>query len=199
CHGPSQGNKITFTRPDTRVPEWKGIPEPDQAAHHAIAAYLGAYGPATPEVFNAWLLRGALKKTVVRRWFADLGDKLTKVDVEGADAYIRSEHADDLARIKPSKSGRLLGAFDQYVLGPGTKDRQILAPEHRAKVSKTAGWIAPIVVVSGRITGVWELTDNEVSVSFFPGATKPSAQTLETEVAQVARASGTDNLRLRVL
>jgi hypothetical protein len=29
--------------------------------------------------------------------------------------YILSEHADELARIKPSKSVRLLGAFDQYV------------------------------------------------------------------------------------
>lgn len=199
CHGPSQGNKITFTRPDTLIPEWKAIPEPDEAAPHAIAAYLGAYGPATPEIFNAWLLRGALKKPVVRRWFADLGDKLTKVDVEGEDAYILSEHADELARITPSESVRLLGAFDQYVLGPGTKDPQILAPAHRAKVSKAAGWIAPIVVVDGRITGVWELTDNEVSASFFPGAPKPSAKALETEVAHVARASGTNSLTLRVL
>ncbi|MGH3941772.1 MAG: hypothetical protein ACRDTG_24720 [Pseudonocardiaceae bacterium] len=44
-----------------------------------------------------------------------------------------------------------------------------------------------------------ELTDNEVSVSFFPGATKPSAQILEPEVAHIARTSGTTNPRLRVL
>ena len=79
--------------------------------------------------------------------------------------YILSEHADELARIKPSKSVRLLGAFDQYVLGPATKDPHTLAPAHRAKVSKAPGWIVPIVVVGGRITGVWELTDNEVRVS----------------------------------
>ncbi|MGQ0773747.1 MAG: hypothetical protein ACT4NY_04905 [Pseudonocardiales bacterium] len=85
------------------------------------------------------------------------------------------------------------------MLKPGTNDPQILAPAHRAKVSKVAGWIAPIVVVGGRITGVWELTDNEVSVSFFPGATKLSAKALETERAHVASASRTTSLRLRVL
>lgn len=198
CYGPSQGNKVTFTRPNTLIPEWKGIPDSDEAAPLVIAAYLGAYGPSTPEVFDAWLSRSALKKTTVRGWFAAMGDQLTKVDVEGEDACILSEHADDLARTKASRSVRLLGAFDQYVLGPGTKDRQILPTKHRAKVSKAAGWISPIVVVGGRITGVWELSDNQVSVSFFSGAPKPPSKDLEAEVAHVGRASGRDQLTLRL-
>ena len=198
CHGPSRGNKVTFTRPDTLIPGWKGIPDPDDAAPVAIAAYLGAYGPSTPEVFDAWLSRGALKKTTLRGWFAAMGDQLTTVDVEGHEAYILSEHVDDLARTRASRSVRLLGAFDQYVLGPGTTDPQLLPAEHRAKVSKTAGWISPIVVVGGRITGVWELTHNLVSVSFFPGAPRPTSKDLEVEVAHVCRASGRDQLTLRL-
>jgi hypothetical protein len=185
CHGPSQGNKITFTRPD-----WSAMPEPAEAAPAAIAAYLGAYGPATPEVFNAWLLRGALKKTTVRGWFTAVGDRLTRIDIDGQEAYLLSEHVDDLARTEPSPSVRLLGAFDQYVLGPGTGDTRILPAAHRAKVSKTAGWISPLVVVDGRITGVWELADDEVSVSFFPGTPKPSSSEVKAEVAHLVRAVG---------
>jgi hypothetical protein len=83
CHGPRQGNKVTFARPDTVIREWKGILDSEEAAPHAIAAYLGAYGPAASEAFNAWLIRGALKLTVLRRWIADMGDELTEVDVEG--------------------------------------------------------------------------------------------------------------------
>jgi hypothetical protein len=108
-----------------RRPSWVAAPA-------AIAAYLGAYGPSTPEVFDTWLLRNALKKATLRGWFAGMGDQLTKVDVEGQEAYILSEHADDLARTRASRSVRLLGAFDQYVLGPGTGDPQILPAEHRA-------------------------------------------------------------------
>jgi hypothetical protein len=197
CHGPSQGSKVTFTRPDA-LPGWKGVPEPDDAAPTAIAAYLGAYGPATPEVFDAWLSRSSLSKRVLRGWFAAMGDRLTTVEVGGQDAYILSEHADDLAAAEPSRSVRLLGGFDQYVLGPGTNDRQLLAAEHRDKVSKAAGWISPIVVSGGRITGVWELDGDEVVVSVFPGEDTPSTAEMEAEVAHVARATGKPELGLRL-
>jgi hypothetical protein len=197
CHGPSQGSKVTFTRPDM-LPGWTGVPEPDEAAPTAITAYLGAYGPATPEVFDAWLSRSSLRKRVLRDWFAAMGDRLTTVEVGEQDAYILSEHADDLAAAVPSRSVRLLGAFDQYVLGPGTNDRQILAAEHRDKVSKAAGWIAPIVVAGGRITGVWELDGNQVGVSVFPGEDTPSTAELEAEVAHLARATGKPELGLRL-
>jgi hypothetical protein len=195
CHGLSQGNKVTFTRPDT-LPGWKGIPEPDEAAPAAISAYLGAYGPATPEVFDAWLSRGSLRKGVLRGWFAAMGDRLTTVDVDGQDAHILSDHADDLAATGTSTSVRLLGAFDQYVLGPGTSDRPLLPAEHRDKVSKAAGWISPIVVVDGRIAGVWELDGGEVSVSLFGGADRPLMADLEAEVAHLAVATGTPGLGL---
>ena len=65
-------------------------------------------------------------------------------------------------------------------------------------MSKAAGWISPIVVVGGRITGVWKLADNHVSVSFFPGVAKPPSRDLEAEVAHVCRASGRDRLTLRL-
>jgi hypothetical protein len=197
CHGPSHGSKVTFTRPDT-LPGWKGLPEPDQAAPAAIAAYLGAYGPAAPAAFDAWLSRGSLRKGVLRGWSAAMGDRLTTADVDGHDAYVLAEHADDLAATKPSRSIRLLAGFDQYVLGPGTNDRQLLPAEHRDKVSKAAGWISPIVVVGGRITGVWELDGGAVSLSLFPGAEMPSTAELEAEVAHLARATGKDDLGVRL-
>lgn len=74
CHGPSQAGKVTFTRPDSLVSDWPGIPDPDETAPTAISAYLGAYGPSTPEVFDAWLSRGTLKKKTVRGWFATMED-----------------------------------------------------------------------------------------------------------------------------
>jgi hypothetical protein len=198
CHGPSQGSRVTFTRPSSALSGWTGIPEPEDAAPVAIAAYLGAYGPSTPEIFDAWLSRNALRKADVRRWFADLGDRLVEVDVGDRSAFLLAEHADDLAGTSETASVRLLGAFDQYVLGPGTKDQHLLAPEHRALVSRAAGWISPIVVVGGRITGVWELIDDTVSVSFLPGAAGVSEQDLGAELAHLRWATGQADLRLRL-
>jgi hypothetical protein len=69
-----------------------------------IAAYLGAYGPSTPETFDAWLTRGYLKKSTLRGWFAALGDQLTEIDVDGQVGYLLTEHADDLASTSRSTS-----------------------------------------------------------------------------------------------
>lgn len=197
CHAPGQGSRTVFARPADLVPHWRGLPEPDAAAPVVIAAYLGAHGPATPEAFDAWLTRNSLRKTLLRRWFEDMGEHLTRVEADGRSAYLLAEHADELADGTPSRSVRLLGAFDQYVLGPGTKDTWILPAEHRSRVSRRSGWISPVVVVGGRIRGVWELADDEVVVSLFPGAEPPPEEELAAEAAHLARISGRDGLRVR--
>jgi len=196
CHGPSRGNKVTFTHPTGGLSGWSGLPEPGDAAPSVIAAYLGAYGPSTPEVFGAWLYRSAIMRKTLRGWFAAMGDRLTTVDVDGQERSILAEHASELAETSASTSVRMLGAFDQYLLGPGTNDPELLPAVHRAKVSRAAGWISPAVVVGGRIAGVWELADDHVTVSIFPGSTKPAIEDLEAEVAHVEKASGQGPLSL---
>jgi hypothetical protein len=184
CHAP--GAKTAFTRPDTLSPDWRPLPDPDEAAPRAVAAYLSAYGPASPEAFSAWLLRGAHRKTVVRKWFADAG--LAVVDVEGRDLHLPADLVDDLAAAKPVRSVHLLGAFDQYILGPGTAAAEVLDPAHRARVSKAAGWIAPLLVHAGRVTGTWEATGDTLAVTPFPDAPTPPARALKTAVARLAAA-----------
>ncbi|MGW5107844.1 winged helix DNA-binding domain-containing protein [Nocardia sp. NPDC004123] len=189
CHGPSRGTSVTFTNPAHVIPGWSGIPDPDAAAPTIIRAYLGAYGPATPEIFNTWLTRGFLSKPTVRRWFSDLGNELTEIDVEGRPGYFLTAHLDELARTKPTSAVHLLGQFDQYVLGPGTGDTVLLPGDHRAKVSRTAGWISPLVLTGGRITGTWDLNKGDLTVSMFDGAPIPTAQ-LTAELPRIAKATG---------
>ncbi|MBF6541903.1 winged helix DNA-binding domain-containing protein [Nocardia brasiliensis] len=196
CHGPAQGNKITFTDPAQSIKDWPGLPEPDDAAPRAILAYLGAYGPATPETFDAWLSRGSLRKTVLRRWFSELGEALTEVDVEGRAGYVRTGDLEQLAATRPSASVHLLGGFDQYVLGPGTADPVLLPGDHRAKVSRTAGWISPIVVAGGRIVGTWELAEDAVVLSMFDDAPVPK-RGLDAALDRLAVALGRDTLPVR--
>ncbi|MGL4173979.1 MAG: DNA glycosylase AlkZ-like family protein [Actinomycetota bacterium] len=62
CYGPNRGSIVTFTNPASFLPSWGGLPEVDGAAPRVIARYLGAFGPATAEVFDAWLTRGSHTK-----------------------------------------------------------------------------------------------------------------------------------------
>jgi hypothetical protein len=198
CHGPNQGNKITFTLPASQFPNWGTRPEPDEAAPTVIGAYLGAYGPATPEVFDRWLSLNGTSRPRLRQWFGDMGEKLTEVDVEGRQALMLTEHVAELADIAACRNARLLGGFDQYILGPGTNDEVLLPKEHRAAVSRTSGWISPIVVVNGRVVGVWEVLDHEIVVSPFPNGGRLPLGELRKEATHVAQASGLSRLATRV-
>ena len=198
CHGPNQGNKITFTSPASQYPDWRKMPEPDEAAPAVITAYLGAYGPAAPEAFDRWLSLNSTSRPRLRKWFADLGDTLTEVDVDGRKTMMLTGHAKELAGIEPHRGARLLGGFDQYVLGPGTGDEALLPQQHRAAVSRTAGWISPAVVVDGRVAGVWTVAGQELVVTPFPGGAPMPLAELEAETAHIARATGAGTLTLRV-
>lgn len=164
CHGPPDGNRVTFARPDRLLPRWKGVPAPEDAARTVIPAYLRAYGPATMERFDSWLTRGASRKPMLRSWFASVEDLLVSVDVEGTPAWLMADDAEELVGTRPSPAAAscLLPGFDQYVLGPGTAAAEIIAPEHKSEVSRKAGWIAPVVVAGGRVVGVWDLDDGAV-------------------------------------
>ncbi|QKW37915.1 winged helix DNA-binding domain-containing protein [Actinomadura sp. NAK00032] len=167
CHGPAQGTRVTFTAPERWLPGWTGLPPLDEAARTVVHAYLAAHGPATPDMFDNWLMRKASRKKDVKSWFAAAEDGLSTVEVDGVQMYVLAEHRDELLATEPTTSVRLLGAFDQYVLGAGTGATYLVPAEHRGKVSRTAGWISPVVLHGGRVAGVWEVRDGDVAVTAF--------------------------------
>jgi hypothetical protein len=77
---------------------------------------------------------------------------------------------------------RLLPGFDQYVLGPGTADSHVIPAARRTAVSKQSGWIAPIVVAGGVVSGTWGVDGDVVRISWFGEAGKPPRKALEAEV-----------------
>jgi len=186
CFGPSQGGRVTFIRPEAASSRWAGVPDPEVAAPSAIVAYVGAYGPTTAESFGNWLAAGWSKKRHLRAWFEALGDRLAEVDVDGDRAFVLAEDVDGLAAPRPSQAIRLLPGFDQYVLGPGTGDGHVIAAARRSAVSKQSGWIAPVVVAGGAVSGTWELDGDRVLVAWFREAGKPPRTALDDEVARLA-------------
>jgi hypothetical protein len=50
---------------------------------------------------------------------------------------------------------RLLPAFDQYVVGAPRGDDDVVPAKQRARVYRPQGWLSPVLLVDGRIAGVW--------------------------------------------
>jgi len=185
CHGPSRGNRVTFMRPEDASPRWAGIPDPDEAAPWALAAYLRVYGPATIDAFARWLAGGWFGKRTLRAWFDALGDRVAEVDVDGERAYVPAEDLEELASMPPTSAVRLLPGFDQYVLGPGTADANVVPAGRRSAVSRQAGWISPVVISGGAVAGTWELDGDGVRVAWFREAGRPPRRALDAEVARL--------------
>jgi winged helix DNA-binding protein len=49
---------------------------------------------------------------------------------------------------------RLVGAWDAYLLGHGDR-RLILDPRRARTVNRGGGWLHPVLLVEGRVRGVW--------------------------------------------
>ncbi len=186
CFGPSQGNRVTFTTPNTASSRWAGVPEPDEAAPVAIASYLHAYGPANANSFSAWIGSGRIGKRRVRTWFDALGSRLAEVDVSGERAYVLAEDLDDLRSTKPTKALRLLPGFDQFVMGPGTGDGHVVPAHRRRAVSKQSGWISPVVIAGGVVRGTWGLAGDRVVVAWFKEAGAVQRTALRAEVERLS-------------
>jgi hypothetical protein len=163
CHGPSDGNRVTFTSPATWLPTWKPATA-DEAGPALLRSYLGAYGPATLEDFAQWLFRGVAKVSLTRGWLASVRDELSEVDVDGLSCLALTADLDELRETKPSREVRLLPGFDQYVIAV---NRTLLPAEHKAKVSRTSGWISPVVLLGGRVAGVWSVDGGKLQVDEF--------------------------------
>lgn len=191
CFGSSRDGRVTFTAPRAVSSRWPDLSGADEAAPRVIAAYLRVYGPATFDGLAAWL-GGAVDKRRLRGWFRGLGDRTAEVEFDGRSAYVLAEDFDELVSTRPTGAVRLVPAFDQYILGPGTKDALVVPPARRALVSRQAGWISPVVLVDGLIRGTWELAGEEVRVAWFREAGRPPRRALGAEVARLSSMLGRD-------
>lgn len=97
----------------------------------------------------------------------------------------RAADVDGIAAARPDDAIRLLPAFDQWVLGPGTKDTTIVPADRRASISRAAGWISPVVERRGRVVGTWEAREGEPAVDLWPESPPVPADALDAERARV--------------
>jgi hypothetical protein len=159
------------------------VPDLDEAGMRAVEAYFRAYGPATPDHLHYWLGEGlGAGRKRIRSWIAGLGDRLAAVDVDGESTYVLREDLEELASTTATTATRLLPAYDQWVLGPGTADAHVVPPARRTLVSRGAN----VVIVGGVVSGTWSVADDQVVVTWFAEAAPPAREALAGGVLRLA-------------
>jgi hypothetical protein len=152
CFAPNDGQQVRFTRPDTWLGGWTEH-DPDEALLEVFRRFLAASGPVTREDVTRWW--GIPSAAQVQKRIERLGEEVTVVDVDGTRAYLLAADAKGLAGATPSRSVRLLSAFDQYVV-TATKQADHLTPgPFKQRIYRPQGWLSPVLLVGGRMDGTW--------------------------------------------
>lgn len=198
CSGPTRGTEPTFVRADAWVPRWRDVPR-DAAEDELLRRYLRAFGPATPADFALWT--GMTLSDATAIWKRQ-ETGLIPVSVEGWTAGV---FRDDLRRLTARRSEplpvRLLPYFDSYLLGHKARAHLVALRHHKTVYSK-AGWIAPVVLVNGRVAGVWAHTRERnrlrVRVTRFAEVSARSAAGIRGEAEKLAHFLGHRDVQVRM-
>jgi hypothetical protein len=151
--GPNRGRNVAFVSPHA----WVGPFEPlatDGAMAEVVRRWLRVYGPGSHQELARWW---GVAPGRVRKLLEGLGDELVEVSVEGSRGYALAEDAQALQDASAVRRARLLAGFDPYVVGFFPREG-LIGAELLPRVSRTAGWISPVVIVGGEIVGVWKHT-----------------------------------------
>ena len=184
--GPPRDGRSTFQALDG-APTWNGLMELEEAGPSAVETYLRAYGPATAANVHHWLIDGlGAGRRRVASWLGGLGDRVATVDIEGDAAHVMREDLDELHATSPTDALRLLPAFDQWVMGPGSADGHIVPPARRGLVSRQAA----LVVAGGVVAGTWVLKGEGLTVSWFGESGPVPRERLEREMARLGEILG---------
>ena len=170
-------------RPADWLPGWREI-DPKVAARAIVRRYLSVYGPAAPGDFSRWWGAGT---RLAKKAFEELGDELEAVDVEGRRAFALRPSLGPMESLSAVGIVRLLPMFDAYVHGLLDCD-PLLPSAFRRLVFRPQGWISAVVLVDGRVGGVWEhetkTSGTTVRVRMFA---PPAAGVREAIVAEAER------------
>lgn len=198
CYGPNHGNEPTFVRAEAWIPKWKDVSR-EEAERILLRKYLKAFGPGTAADFALWT---GMTLTEARHVWASEQASLASVNVEGWAADVLQEDLRALAQTEfEPPLVRLLPYFDTFLLGHKERDH-LMDVKHRPNVYRPQGWIAPVVLVGGRVRAVWEHAREgnrlRIKVTKFEKLSRRVAAGIREESQDLGRFLGIPNVEVQI-
>ncbi len=188
CFGPTDGQEITFTRVDRWLREPRSMPAEAEAEEALVRRHLRSFGPADAKDLWAW---SSVHVRRIRAILDRLRDELVEVDTGRRRGFLLRKDLPDLEKAA-SEPGivRLLPSFDPFLLGH--RDREHLVDRaHYKLVYKDQGWLAPVVLVDGRVAGTWSYQRHArklgVDVQMFTAFNKETRTKVKEEAHDLSR------------
>jgi Winged helix DNA-binding domain len=194
CFGPSQGQNVTFVRPDVWLSDWREFDQ-DTARQELVRRFLTAYGPASRDEFAEWSGGGHVRG--MHRVWGEIVHELAEVEPK---RFVLARDVEALERAKPSRVVRLLPGFDPFLLPKQVRPYLVRTREDYDRIYRPQGWITPVVLQGGRALALWPWKRRgkklQIDVEPLDGAPAPPA--VNHEATALARYLGAEvELRTR--
>lgn len=172
CFAPNDGQQARFTHPATWLRKPRAKLPSEKAFDLLTTRYLAAYGPVTARDLGHWW---GINQGNAKLRLAAIGDAATEISIEGQRFWMLAKDLPDLAATRPLQVVRLLPAFDQWVVCASRRVPALLDPAHRQQIYRLQGWVSPVLLVNGKMAGVWkhERKGRTLSVEISPFAKLP--------------------------
>lgn len=179
CLAGREGKQHTFALLDDWIPATKD-PDRDEALADLATRYFTSHGPATTKDFMWWA--GITAKDAAIALDGAAGN-LAKEDSAGSVYWQGKSRAK--AREEPPHV-KLLPAFDEYTVA--YQDRTLLV-DPASRWSKM-GVLGPVVVIDGRVAGLWKRTLGESTVSIAINASRKLTRAQSDALRQASQGYG---------
>jgi winged helix DNA-binding protein len=188
CYGPSRGAEATLVRVDQWLPKQKQI-SVKKAQTTLLHRYLRAYGPATLQDFSRWSGIPMSRVKELRELLRE--DEIVQFDIDDSRHLLLAKDYEELIDSDPGGlSVRLLPGFDSYLLGHAIKDH-LVEPANYKQVYRNQGWISAVILVDGKVAGVWSYSGSRgrtaVDIRPFKKLSATVREKIEEEAASLAK------------
>ena len=157
--GPSQGAKVTFTRPDQWL-DRQEEPASEQALKTLVRQFYSTYAPATFEDLAHWWGVPAPEAKPMEQL---IGDELDQVEFDNHPSKMLSRDVDQIYSIDETESIRLVPSWDTYVMFYHPREF-FVSQAYRTRIFRQIQGNAPVLLVNGIAAGTWEKTKKKARI-----------------------------------
>jgi uncharacterized protein YcaQ len=186
CYGPDRGKDSTIVRTDHWLKRQKRVSE-FESQRLLLRGYLSAYGPASAGDFSRW--SGVSMKETTPIWNS-MADELREVSVGDRTFSVLREDFEALASAKLRETLlRLLPGFDPYLLAHVEKGHLVDDSLYK-RVYRNQGWISPVVLLDGRVIGIWSIDkkgkSSSIGIELFEKVSKGLRSRIDQDAASLS-------------
>lgn len=182
CSGAAEGKKQTYALLEERVPKPTSMDREEALAQLTIR-YFTSHCPATLEDFAWW---SGLTLTDARRGMELVRSRFISEKSGSQDYWLTGSYPHATNK---KNSVFLLPAFDEFTISYKDRSASLLLNDHKKAIS-TNGLFRPLIVVNGKVTGLWKPVIRKDKVIIETDFFKPHNKSLKFKLEKAAEGYG---------